>query len=450
MRRLIALLRQARQPLPFLLVVLPLAIVMGLLLSDQAPVLRTLAMAGVGLYLLPAVPIVMTAIILAFDRMVSQRSDRGFLWRLLLVTVGAALLAAVLGVVCGLLWKTGSLSDSARLAVGEIVEQGSAEIRVYLRSQPSQPAAEPFLQTLLNWVVPTNLFAHLTNNETLKIIVASAAFGFSIHFIPPAMATPLRLWLSGVNAIASRLLHLMLEASPLIILLLIASAVSKVNAEVMLALINFMAAIASASLITLLLALVITRRYQRGLAAALLEPCQQDSASSALPEQGDVNSTADIFMLGISTASSITLFSSVATLLRRWRFSDQQIDTAVAINLLVARAGNILYNMVAIIFAINFYDVPLDAALLIRAIPLAILTGLATAGLSGIAVVPVVALALDSMRIPSGPVIVLLLSIDPVLSMVRAGITGVVSLSAGTLICSPVPTPAPSLQTRIP
>jgi proton glutamate symport protein len=433
-RRLILVLRLARQPLYFLLIVLPVSVLLGVLLRGQASTLRMLGMAGVGLYLLPSVPIVLCSITLAFDRMVSEARDRGYVLRLALVTTAIAIAVAVLGLVSAMIWHAGSLNDSAKLAVGGLVEQGSSEIRIYLRSQPHQASPEPLLKMLLSWIVPNNIIQHLGRNETLKIIVASAGFGLTIHLIPSQMAASVRLLLSSLNAMASRLLQALLDASPLIILLLVASAVGTANLGVMLALLSFTASIVSAAVVCLLIAAALTRRYRtRSTSAAVLV---SGTAGGADAIEDEASNSLDVFLLGLSTASSIALYSSITHLLRRWCFSEQQIDTAIAINLLVARAGNIVYNMAAIVFAINFYQIPLTFSLLLRSVLLAILTGLATAGLSGIAVVPVVALALDTLRIPSGPLILLLLSIDPLLGMVRAGITGVVSLAGATLICS--------------
>lgn len=433
MGRLIALLRLARRPLPFVLVVLPLAVLLGLVLRHQAHLLKSLGMAGLSLYLLPAIPIVMTSVAMAFDSIATHHNDRSFLGRLAGVTLATAVAAALVGMLCAWLWRAGHLSDAARLAVGSFVDQGSATIKIYLRSQPDVRDAQPLFDLILAWIVPDNLLKHITNNETLKVIAASVAFGLTIHRIPESLATPLRTLLAAVNRIAITLLDALLVASPLIIILLLASAVGQVNLAVLQSLLTFIAAIVTAALLTLVVAIALTQRHaNRQRRQRLPSP----STPAGDPDGDAVHGSTDLFMLGLSTGSSITLFSSITRLLRQWGFRDQEVDTTIAINLLLARSGNIIYNMLAIIFAINFYAIPVSAGLLLQATLLAILTGIATAGLSGIAVVPVVALALDQLQIPSGPVIVLLLSIDPLLVMVRAGITGVVSLANATLICN--------------
>jgi proton glutamate symport protein len=431
------LLRFCRQPLVFLFVLLPFSMLIGYLLRGQAGNMRTLAMAGLSLYLLPSVPIVLCSITLAVDGILSVENERGFLLRLLLVTISLALGAALLGLISAELWHAGKLSEQAKMMLGEVVGEGSRVISVYIRTDSPQQLPEPLLNTFISWIVPNNLMMHLAKNETLKIISASLAFGITIRLIPSAMAIQLRLLLSGVNQMSTQLLSMLLDFSPVIIVLLLASSFSTMNFGVIFGLFSFIAAFLMAALFCLVLALILT--YKRALPAGEGSPViQQMRGRDEEKTTGSVHHAFDIFMLGISTASSISLYSSIHQLLRLWRYNEHQIDPAISTNLLVSRAGNIIFNMIAILFAINFYSESLSFPLMAKSVIFAILTGLASAGLSGIAVVPVITMALDALRIPSAPIILPLMAIDPILGMVRAGITGVVALSGATLICSKI------------
>lgn len=397
--------------------------------------MRTLAMAGLSLYLLPSVPIVLCSITLAIDGILVAKNEGGFLPRLLFISISLALGAAALGLISAQLLQAGKLSEQARLMLGEAIGSNSSIIKVYMRSDSPQQLPEPLLKTIISWIVPNNMMMHLTKNETLKIIAASLAFGVTIRLIPSALASQLRMLLSGVNEMSTQLLKILLDFSPLIIVLLLASSFSAINSGVLFSLVGFIAAFLMAALICLILALLIT--YKRALPSenrskSILEKNVQGEGKTP----GNVNHAFDIFMLGITTASSISLYSSIYHLLQGWKFDELQVNPAVIINLLVSRAGNIIFNTIAIVFAINLFSEPISMFLLAKVVLLAILTGLATAGLSGIAVVPVIGMALDSLQIPSAPIITILMAIDPMLGMIRAGITGVVALTGATLICS--------------
>lgn len=420
-RRLVNLLRRCRQPLVFLFFLLPLSMAFGYLFRQLAEGLRTVAMAGLSLYLLPSVPIVLCSITLAVDRLFSAGNDRNYLGRLLIISSLLAFGSALIGLFCAQVWHAGKLDEHAKMALGQFVGTGTQVIHVYLHSVPPIEQPEPLLNTLVNWIVPNNLMMHMTRNETLKIIMASLAFGVTIRLIPEAMAHQVRTLLGAVNAMSTQLLGILLDLSPLIITLLLASSFSKLNFGVVLGLTSFIAAFFAAAGVTLLLALLVV---------CICAPQSDVRAPSR------ARSVLDVFILGISTASSISLYSSIQQILQDWKIDGDQIDPAISVNLLVSRAGNIVYNIVAIFFALNLFDESITVALSGKAVLLAILTGLATAGLSGIAVVPVITMALEVMRVPSAPIIIPLLAIDPILGMVRAGITGVVALSGASLICS--------------
>lgn len=431
----VKLLRLCRQPLVFLLFLLPVSVLLGYLFRGQASSMRTFAMAGLSLYLLPSVPIVLCSITLAIDGILLAENDRGFLFRLILISLALALGSALLGLISAQLWHAGKLNEQAKMMLGEVVGAGSTAINVYMRSDSPAQSPDPLLKTIVDWTVPNNMMMHLTKNETLKIISASLAFGITIRLIPPAMAGQLRLLLSGVNEMSTQLLKILLDFSPIIIVLLLASSFGTMNFGVVYSLVSFIAAFLMTALVCLLLALVLTS-HRAASAEMMVQVAQKMPGRDDETTDGNVRHTFDIFMLGLTTASSMSLYSSIYYLLRAWRFNELQINPAISTNLLIARSGNIVFNMIAIVFAINFYSEPFTLSLMARAVLLAILTGLATAGLSGIAVVPVITMALDALRIPSTPIIMPLLAIDPLLGMIRAGITGVIALSGATLICS--------------
>ena len=62
-----------------------------------------------------------------------------------------------------------------------------------------------------------------------------------------------------------------------------------------------------------------------------------------------------------------------------------------------------------------------------------IVTGISAAGLNGVSVVPTIALALTYFQLPVAPILVLLLAIDPILTLPRAATTAVLSLAISTL-----------------
>ena len=64
-----------------------------------------------------------------------------------------------------------------------------------------------------------------------------------------------------------------------------------------------------------------------------------------------------------------------------------------------------------------------------------ILTGIATAGLKGVAVIPSIGLALTFFSLTIPPKLLLIVAIDPIIDLLRSSITGVSSIALITIIC---------------
>ena len=86
-------------------------------------------------------------------------------------------------------------------------------------------------------------------------------------------------------------------------------------------------------------------------------------------------------------------------------------------------------------FALNLFEVKFSPAILFQVLVLGIVTGISAAGLNGVAVVPTIGLALTSFQLPIPPILVLLLAVDPILTLPRAATTGVLAMAV-TVIAS--------------
>ena len=79
------------------------------------------------------------------------------------------------------------------------------------------------------------------------------------------------------------------------------------------------------------------------------------------------------------------------------------MEASASLSLLIAQIGNITYSVIAVMFALNLYNVPLTPPTLFQVLVLGIVTGLSAAGLDGVAVVPTIAAALLFFQVPSPP-----------------------------------------------
>merc|ERR1719240_863320 len=89
---------------------------------------------------------------------------------------------------------------------------------------------------------------------------------------------------------------------------------------------------------------------------------------------------------------------------------ESEVEASASLSLLISQIGNITYSVIAIMFALNLYNVPLSPTTLLQVMILGIVTGISAAGLEGVSVVPTIAAALLFFQVPSPPVLVLLIA----------------------------------------
>ena len=151
-----------------------------------------------------------------------------------------------------------------------------------------------------------------------------------------------------------------------------------------------------------------------------------------------------VFLLAFSTGSSMTSYSLMFETMKGMGRDESEVEASASLSLLIAQIGNITYSVIAVMFALNLYDVPLTPPTLFQVLVLGIVTGLSAAGLDGVAVVPIAA-ALLFFQVPSPPVLVLLIAIDPILTLPRAATTSALAMAI-TVISSQRQTSSTSLE----
>ena len=221
----------------------------------------------------------------------------------------------------------------------------------------------------------------------------------------------------------------MLNLAPLVLIFLISGAVSTINAEIVVALLNFTICVFLAAVASLGISRLIFRRF----------------TSTQERETLKENPIDSVFLLAFSTGSSMTSYSLMFETMKGMGRDESEVEASASLSLLIAQIGNITYSVIAVMFALNLYDVPLTLPTLFQVLVLGIVTGFSAAGLDGVAVVPTIAAALLFFQVPSPPVLVLLIAIDPILTLPRAATTSALAMAI-TVISSQRQTSSTSLE----
>lgn len=408
-----------RKPRNFFLYILPFSIVFGRLMPQAwSPTFNDFGLAMVQLIAFPAIPLVLSAVMISIANIFTankcSREQRiRFASRFLISILLTILLATLLAVLLSIYQSPGVLSPSGKLSIGRFMLDVT-DIRVGAASASSQENV-----FWINKIIPSNIFMDASTGQTLRVISGSILAGLAISRLQPLLTQPLMSLLRSINSISIQVLNIVLNLAPLVLICLIAAAVSTINAEIVVALLNFTICVFLTAIASLGIARLIFRRFTSTRERSVLDSNPVDS----------------VFLLSLSTGSSMTAYPTIFETLRSMGRDESEVEASASLSLLIARLGNVTYNVIAIMFALNLYEVALTPVRLLEVIALGAFTGFSAAGLTGVSTVPTIGVALAFFQVPIPPVLVLLMAIDPILSLPRAATTGVLAMGV-TVISS--------------
>jgi Na+/H+-dicarboxylate symporter len=408
-----------RKPKYFLFIILPISIIIGRFLPSLSEPLNDVGLTLIQLISFPAIPLVLSAVVISINSIFSSsdqsRSESYKFARTLLITIIIFVFAfSFLAVMLSLYSKPGILSPEGKLSIGRFMLDVTDINVTVSESAISENVPSPnFWKSL----VPTNILTDASKGQTLKVITGSILGGLGLAALPKETSRPIVSFLSSLNSLSVKILDELLIISPLILICLIAGAMSKISTELIVALLNLAICILLASVASLGIAKLVLRKF----------------TTSAERSNFTSNPADEVFLLALTTGSSIACYPTIIKSLKEIGRSPSESEAATSLSLLISRLGNVVYNVIVIIFALNLYEVNLSPIVLVQILVFGVFTGIASAGLNGVAVLPTIGFALAYFAVPLPPILILLIAVDPLLTLARSSITGVLSLAISTV-----------------
>ncbi len=410
---ILSFLPKLREPRNFFFYILPFSIVLGRLIPpSSSSALNDIGLSMVQLIAFPAIPLVLSAVMISIANIFSSHTRNNadrirFGTRFVVSLLSAILFATSLALLLSLYQSPGILSPSAKLSIGRFMLDVT-DIHVGAVASTSQAN-----DIWISKIIPSNIFADASNGQTLKVISGSVIAGLAISRLKPDLTSPLISLLRSVNSISVQALNIVLNLAPLVLICLISAAISTINAEIVIALLNFTICVFLTAIASLGVSRLIYRRF-----------------TSKSERVGiSVNPVDSVFLLSLSTGSSMTAYPLLFETLTGMGRNESEVEASASLSLLIARLGNVSYNVIAILFALNLYDVGITPLRIVEVIGWGAITGISAAGLTGVATVPTISVALLFFQVPYPPILVLLLAIDPILTLPRAATTGVLAMA---------------------
>ena len=416
--RVLSILPTLRKPRNFFLYILPFSIVFGRIIPTQlASGLNDVGLAMVQLIAFPAIPLVLSAVMISIANIFNEdnrsaQSRLRFSSRFVISLTLTILLASLLALLLSIYQAPGVLSPDGKLSIGRFMLD-TTDIRVGGDVAASSISGDFWITK----IIPSNLLADASAGQTLRVISGSVLAGLAMSRLNPGLTQPLLSLLRSVNTTSVQVLSIVLNLAPLVLICLISGAVSTINAEIVVALLNFTICVFLTAIASLGISRLVFRRF----------------TSTRERATTDTNPVDSVFLLSLSTGSSMTAYPLMFETLKGMGRDESEVEASASLSLLIARLGNVTYNVIAIVFALNLYDVGLTPVRFLEVIFLGAFTGVSAAGLTGVATVPTIAVALTYFQVPIPPVLVLLLAIDPILTLPRAATTGVLAMAISVI-----------------
>ncbi len=402
-----------RNPKFFLLIIFPLGLIIGTFLPDLSSSLNDLGYTLIQLISYPAIPLVLTAVIISVYSILSldkSNKNASFAKKLVFSLIIFTFVSSFLALALALYQKPGILSPDGKVSIGKfMLDITDINLTVFTSNIEDQVVTNA---SWLQSIIPSNILSDAANNNTLKVISGSLIAGYGLSILPQDVSKPLVTLLRSINSLSVKVLDELLLLSPILLICLIAGAISSINTEIIIALLNVTICILVSAVACLGLSRLIIKRYTSKEEKTLLETNPADS----------------VFIVGLSTGSSMACYPTIINTLKLIGREPNQVEASTSLSLLISRLGNVVYNVIAIVFALNLYEVRLSPIILLQVIILGVVSGISSAGLNGVAVVPTIALALVFFQVPAPPILLLLLAIDPIMTLPRAAISGVLAL----------------------
>ena len=412
-------LKKLRSLKSFLFYILPISLLLGLVFPQASESLNSLGLSLIQLISFPAIPLVLAAVVLSTHSILTisknKKSNFNFTRRLFITIITIVIFVSLFALLLALYQKPGILSPDGKLSIGRYMLDVT-DINLSL-STVNNGISDNF-----KWfkdLLPINIIGDASNNETLKVITGSCLLGWGLSLLSKDKAEPLLLFIRSIYDVALKVLDELLLIAPLVIMCLIAGSFATISSEMIVALLNLTICMLLGSIASLGISRLI---YKRFTSLGERKKFQENPADS-------------VFLLGLSTGSSLACYPTIIRAMEKLGRNASQSEVAASLSLLVSSMGNIIYNIIAIIFALNLFEVTLTPYKLVEVLVLGIVTGISAAGLTGVSVVPTIGLALTALALPVPPVLVLLLAVDPILTLPRAATTAVLSIAICT-ICS--------------
>lgn len=417
----------------FLLAVIGAAIFTGIQSPETAKRLAPIGGYYISLLKMMILPYLFVTITAGVARMVSAPEGKQYIKRIVLIYPTAMILAATVALACTFILPPGGKVDGAMMAaLGSIVssdEHGTNGIGIEVSiSGRHEAAAGEHEPSLLDRFIPGNIFAALSEGDSLKTVIFCIVFGAALASTSGTGAGIGKLLdiFTVVQLACAQVIRWLNLILPFALFAMLAAQVASVGFAPLLSLGRFILVQAFSSTVLLTIAVLILSYRVR---------------VSPLAALGKLSAT--IFM-AFSTRSSISCIPlAVQEMTENLRFEQKGINLVLPLGITLCQFATVSYLLIGTIFITQVYGVDIDPLGYATIFFASIAVGLASSGATGATTVILISLVAEPMKLPVEAVIVMFIAVDPVIDAFRT-----ILLVYGNCAIAALIVPRPALQDR--
>ena len=398
-----ALSRNANRP-TVMLAAVAVALIVG---SMQLPIVKYLRPIGdfyVALLQMCVLPFLLATIPLAV-RSAMTSGTAAYVVKLLVIWVAIAIVAVAVTaiVVPSAIFNFFAVDEGTLARIGGFVGASSDRIDVEFALDPSRAGlASVAVDGGLLAVVPTNIFASLSNNDSTRVLVFTAIFGIAMVMTERQSGSSIFGALNYIQAVCVMIFDWFGLLVPIGIVALIAPQIALLGTDVYAILAMFSYAFFAVSALVLggaMIVVAVSLRVSLGeVFTGMLKP----------------------IMLGAATRSTLVCIpTALDTLKKDLRVANEPCELFIPIGFAALRFGTILYFIVATLFMGTLMGRSFSALDMFWIALLSTAASFATLGVSGLAALVPLAAVLRPFGLSYELAVPLMIIIDPITNMVR-------------------------------
>jgi proton glutamate symport protein len=367
-------------------------------------VLRPLGDFYVALLKICVLPFLLATIPLAVRSAMANGSAKGTMRSLIFwLLVALAAVGATSVVVTSAIFHFAAVDDRMIANIGALIGQSADNIDVEFAIDPRRaPANGPNIETGIFSVIPTNIFAALSSNDSLRVLCFALIFGVGMVLTERKSGHSIFGALQHVQAVCITIFDWFGLLVPIGIVALIAPQIALLGPETFSVLALFAYAFLATSFLILLAAVLLS-------ALSLSAPVGAVFTALLKP-----------MMLGASTRNTLVCIPSALEALKDdLSVKRETCDLFVPIGFATVRFGTILYFIVATLFVGVLMGRSFSVFDLVMVAAFSTVASFATLGLNGIAALSPLAMVLRPFGLSYEIAVPLMIVIDPIAELLR-------------------------------